>query len=302
MKRLAILFALFTMLLVITSSGFAAGTREDGDFSYDGINELDISGDTFDVRIQGTRSRTTSLEIRNYPDNYTVYHTRSGDSLRVWVEREFSLFSRPHRGELILMVPGNVQLLVDNSTGDIAVRNVSGDTMDLETSTGDILVADSASSFRVDSATGEVQVTDCTGEIDIHTSTGDIYLERFTGEVHATSSTGGQEYREIEGDLYSHSTTGDIEIDRLRGALNISSSTGSQTGRGIELTADSVFETSTGDIDIDLVQPVEELEFDLRSTTGSLRVGREESQRRLFLGGRGFHVEGKSSTGSQYFH
>lgn len=298
MKR----FAAICTLLAVATLGFAAGTREDGDFSYDGIHELEISGETFDVHIQGTRSNTTSLEIRNYPDNYTVYHSRSGDGLRIWVEREFSLFSRPHHGELVLMVPGDVRLVVDNSTGDVEVRNIASDLMDLETSTGDIFVADSSASFRVHSATGDVEISDCDGEIDVTTTTGEIYVERMDGDIEASSSTGRQEYRDIVGDLLAHSSTGDMEIDHFRGALHLASSTGSQSGRDVELTGDCVFETSTGNIEFDLVQDVVDLEFDLRSTTGSLRVGREQSQRRLFLGGRGYRVEGKSSTGSQHYY
>ena len=290
------------LLLAAAMPGYTAGTREDGNFSYDGVSQIEVSGDTFDVRIQGTRSDTTTLEIRNYPDNYTVYHSRSGDGLRVWVEREFSLFSRPHHGELILSVPEDANVSVDNSTGSVQIRNLTSDIMDLDTSTGDIVIADSSASFRIRSATGEVEVSNCRGEIDVTTTTGDIYIEDIDGDIQAASSTGGHEYRDIVGNLTARSSTGGIRIDRLRGGLHLTSSTGSQSGEAVELTADSVFETSTGDIEFDFVQDVEDLEFDLRSTTGSLRVGREESQRRLFLGGRGFGVEGKSSTGSQYYY
>jgi hypothetical protein len=68
------------------------------------------------------------------------------------------------------------------------------------------------------------------------------------------------------------------------------------------LTGDSSFEASTGRIEVDLANDIGELEFDLTSTTGSLEVGRERSQRRLFLGSTGTTVSGRTSTGSQRFY
>jgi hypothetical protein len=298
MKRLVIACA----MLSIASLAFAFGSRESGDFSYDGITRIEIEGDTFDVRIQGTRSRTTTLEIVEYSDKYTVLHSRSGDSLRVWVEREFSLFSRSRRGELVFNVPGDATLRIDNSTGGVTIRNIHSDILNCETSTGDIMIEDGSADYRVHSATGDVEMEECSGDFDVNTSTGDIFLSDISGPISATSSTGDQEYHDIVGDLDARSTTGDIEIDGLSGTLHLTTSTGKQYGRDIELTGDCSFETSTGSIEMDFDIDVEELEFDLTSTTGSLRVGREESQRRLFLGARGFRISGKTSTGSQRYY
>jgi hypothetical protein len=88
----------------------------------------------------------------------------------------------------------------------------------------------------------------------------------------------------------------------MQGTLDLDTSTGSQEGRDIVLTGDSSFESSTGSITMDFAGSLEQLEFDLRSTTGSLRVGREASQRQLYLGGTGFTIRGKSSTGSQEYY
>lgn len=103
------------------------------------------------------------------------------------------------------------------------------------------------------------------------------------------------------GALVARSATGRIEIAGMQGTLDLRTSTGGQDGRGIVLTGDSSFESSTGRIRMDFAGDVEQLEFDLRSTTGSLRVDMEESQRRLYLGGTGFTIRGKSSTGSQEY-
>ncbi|MEE8440719.1 MAG: DUF4097 family beta strand repeat-containing protein [Spirochaetia bacterium] len=297
MKRTAIL----TPLIFAAALSFALGIGERGDFKYDGIREIEIVAATFAVDIQGTRSRSISLEVRNAPDNLQVLHSRSRDRLEIWVERKFSLLGRPHRGELVLFVPRDAELRIRTSTGKVNIRNITGDRLSVDTTTGHITLEEITAAMRVETSTGAVEILDSAGRFDIRSTTGRIELQRTTGDVVAESSTGRHSYREIIGDLVARSTTGRIEIDGMQGTLDLRTSTGAQDGRGIVLTGDSSFESSTGRITMDFDGRVEQLEFDLRSTTGSLRVGREESQRRLFLGGTGFTIRGKSSTGSQEY-
>ena len=297
MKRITILIP----LLLATALSFALGTGERGDFEYDGIREIEIVAGTFKVDVQGTRGRTTSLEVRNKPDNFQVLHSRSGDRLEIWVERKFSFLNRLHRGELVLRVPGDTELQIRTSTGTIDVRNITTDRLSVDTTTGRITLEEISASMSVETSTGTVEILDSAGRFDIRSTTGKIELRRATGNVAAESSTGHHSYEDLIGDLVIRSTTGRIEIDGMQGTLDLRTSTGGQDGRGIVLTGDSSFESSTGRIRMDFAGNIEQFEFDLRSTTGSLRVGREESQRRLYLGGTGFTIRGKSSTGSQEY-
>jgi DUF4097 and DUF4098 domain-containing protein YvlB len=201
----------------------------------------------------------------------------------------------------VLLVPGDSEVRIRTSTGDVAARNIFGDRFFADTTTGSITREAVAASIRLETSTGSVQVLDSAGKLDINTTTGRIELDGVTGDVVAESSTGRHSYTEFIGDLIAYSTTGRIEIDGFQGIMDLRTSTGDQDGRGIILTGDSAFETSTGDIRMDFAGDVEQMEFDLRSTTGSLRVGREESQRQLYLGGTGFTIRGKSSTGSQEY-
>jgi len=297
MKRLTLIPA----LALLAASVFAFGGSESQDAEYPGIREIQVDAGTFDVDIQGTRGRTTSLEVRNESDNYRVLHSQSGDRLEVWVEGRFSIFGRPNNGRITLFVPGDVLARVRTSTGDVQVRNLNTDRIMLDTSTGDIRVSDVTADVNVETSTGDIEIVDSAGGFTIRSTTGGILLIGTTGNVSSESSTGSHRYENLIGDLHARSTTGRIEVEGLQGTLSLRTSTGSQEGRGIVLAGDSYFESSTGNIDMDFNNAIEDLEFDLRSTTGSLRVGREESQKLLFLGGTGFRIQGKSSTGSQEY-
>ena len=106
-------------LLLASAILFAFGSPEDdGGFSYEGIRELVVEGETFDVEVQGTESQMTVLEVIDKPSDWRVLHSQSGDQLRVWVDREFSLFGQPHNGQLSFHVPGDIEVRISNTTAD----------------------------------------------------------------------------------------------------------------------------------------------------------------------------------------
>jgi DUF4097 and DUF4098 domain-containing protein YvlB len=289
------------LLTLVAVSAFGFGGTEPENAEYSGVLEIQVDAGTFDVSVQGTRGRKTSIEVRNESDDYRVRHSQSSEKLEVWVERRFSVFGRPHNGRITILAPVDTLVRVRASTGDVEVQNFNAERMSVDTSTGDVRITDVTAVIDVETSTGEIEIEDCAGRFTIRSSTGDIGVYETTGNLSAQSSTGGHRYENLIGDLNARSTTGRIEIDGLQGRLDIRTSTGSQEGRAIVLTGDSSFESSTGRIDMDFNNAIENLEFDLRSTTGSLRVGREESQRQLFLGATGFTISGRSSTGSQEY-
>jgi len=152
------------------------------------------------------------------------------------------------------------------------------------------------------STTGGIEVLGSSGELEIGSTTGSLEIDDFEGTITASSTTGRHHYEEIIGQIDARSTTGRVEFSDVTARLRVRTSTGSQTGHDVLLTENSSFEATTGSIDMDLVNDLDDLEFDLTSTTGSLRVGDERSQRRLFFGGSGVEVNATTSTGSQRFY
>lgn len=297
MKRLVVAAMLFTA----ASALFGFGQRESGDFRYDQVTRLEVEADTFAVEIRATRGRQIEMTVENYPDSYTVYHSMTGSTVEVWVERDFSLFSPPHRGKLVFNVPADVDLSLEASTGDVFATGLAGGDVRIETSTGSISVEELTDGAYLRATTGRIDLRRSAGRFTVRSSTGPISIVDVDGDLEVSSSTGSQSYEQIEGDIDARSTTGRIELDDTTGRVKLHSSTGRQTGEDVQLTGDSSFESTTGSIEIDLVNDLAALEFDLRSTTGSLQVGNDRSQRRLFLGGTGYSVLGSTSTGSQRF-
>ena len=297
MKR----YAICAVALLCATILPAVGQGEGGEFSFDGIQALEIDARTFAVEIQGTPGRRATMTIENLPDHHAVRHSISGSRVRIWVEQEATLFSRPHRGRLVFRVPRETELTVGTSAGTVRISDISASTLRVETSTGRIELEEIRSDVRARSNTGTIDVRRSGGRFDIGSTTGSITFRGIDGDITASGSTGRQSYTDVRGDIDARSTTGRIELDDTIGRVRLQTSTGGQTGKAVTLTGNSSFRASTGSIEIDLTNSLDELEFDLTSSTGSLQVGRERSQRRLFFGGTGISITGSTSTGSQHF-
>jgi hypothetical protein len=290
------------LLVIAATPAFGIGQREQGSFEYDDAKLLTVEAGTFDVVIEPAGQLGIGMEVKDKPDSYSVYHDRNGGEVKVWVEKSFSLISPPHDGTLIFRIPDNIDVDIDTSVGDVEITGPALGRLMVSTSTGAITLDSTEGIITTRSSTGDVSITNASGEIDTRTSTGRIGMQWISGPVQARSSTGSQSFQDVRGDIDATSTTGRIEMVRTSGEMNIKTSTGDQFGHDVLLTGPSRFESTTGRIEIDIEQDVAELEFDLRSTTGSLEVDGDRSQRELFLGGAGFRVVGKTSTGSQRYH
>ncbi|MFP4375792.1 MAG: DUF4097 family beta strand repeat-containing protein [Spirochaetales bacterium] len=297
------MFQRIVIFLLVASAPLAAmGQREGGSFSYDGVDRLTVEAASFEVTVEPARERGIGMQIKNKPDEYTVYHERNGNEIRVWVEKSFSLFSRPHNGQLEFGVPDDIEIEIRSSVGNVEVEGIAGVDVVVRTSTGSVEMESIRGSLGVTTSTGDIDLKDIDGEVETQTTTGRIEMHWIRGPVNARSSTGRQVFEDVQGDIDATSTTGRIELVRTRGAVALKTSTGGQRGSDVLLSGPSRFESTTGNIEIDIEQEVDELEFDLRSTTGSLEVDGDRSQRKLFLGGSGFRVVGSTSTGSQRYH
>jgi hypothetical protein len=119
--------------------------------------------------------------------------------------------------------------------------------------------------------------------------------------VEARSSTGNQRYDYLTGDLRAESTTGAIELSNVQGKADLRSTTGRLWGRNVRLTADSTFRTSTGGIEMDFANPLEDFTFSLQSFTGSIEVAGTRARGKVETGSGPLRVTGQSTTGRQTY-
>ena len=71
--------------------------------------------------------------------------------------------------------------------------------------------------------------------------------------------------------------------------------------KSISIFPDADFDATSGNIEIDFTNDLEDLSFDLTATSGDLEVGRREAEKRLKIERGGYTVRGVTSSGDQEY-
>jgi len=233
---------------------------------HEGVARVVVSkAGIFDVAVKGYSGSSVRVEVRGTDPADRVIDTRSGDELTIVPERRDRVRSLGSKApELLVRVPESTSLSVETSTGNIVVETVSG---------------------------GKT-VTSSTGNITVRSS---------RGNVEARSSTGNQRYDYVTGDIRGESGTGAIELTNVEGRAELRSTTGRLWGRNVRVTGDSRFRTSTGHVEMDFANPLEDFTLSLQSVTGLIEVDGTEARGRVQKGGGPLRITGQTTTGRQTY-
>lgn len=197
-----------------------------------------IDGTTGSVRGGGSRYqlRTTGvgLTVNAREDN-----RRRGDDgpLELEVPRGVRLLVNTSTGDIVLRdLTGDVE--VHSTTGDIAIDNVSGRVF-AETISGDVDVQGAPTGVRVNTTSGDIMVRGVRGEVEVHSTSGTVrvdgpritraLVENFSGDVvieGALDVNARLQLRTHNGDIVVH-----IPTD-AKGRLELSTINGELTGAG----------------------------------------------------------------------
>jgi DUF4097 and DUF4098 domain-containing protein YvlB len=138
--------------------------------------------------------------------------------------------------------------------------------------------------------------------VRVETVSGTVHVRGLESEILRVRSVSGSiGVKGIRGALDVSSVSGAISIERLQGAIIARTVSGSIDGRGIELTHDAKFASTSGSIDMRLENALEDLSFDLSSVSGSLKVGSISARRGLRMGEGQIMVRGETISGSQMY-
>ncbi|MBW2092016.1 MAG: DUF4097 family beta strand repeat protein, partial [Deltaproteobacteria bacterium] len=70
----------------------------------------------------------------------------------------------------------------------------------------------------------------------------------------------------------------------------------------LKITEDSSFRATSGKIDLDFINDMDEFTFDLRSSSGRIEIGSTKAKGKLLIGNGSIRIHGKTSSGDQSYH
>ena len=225
--------------------------------------------------------------------------------------------------ELTVSVPSGTSIVVQNSYGDTKVSGINAPVCEVRSSSGDVKIASIIATTTVATSYGDLDAQNITGNMNARLSSGDVKIEHVNGDVDVVSTYGDQAFTDISGNLKTSGSSGNINIAKLRGDVNanttygyiqitdfkgsarLTSSSGSILGDAIELTANSTFVTTYGDVNMTLINPLQDLSFELATTYGDILIDKNgevlRNENKLNLTRGKILVKATSSSGDQVF-
>ena len=178
-------------LMVDCGSGFLYVTGEESlknieveaEIIVKGKNEKDIENYVKDhvkleLKKQGSKAVLVSLFKNQFPN--INFRTRV-INLTVTVPKNMDLEVDDGSGEVkIAQIDGNIQ--VDDGSGEITIRGIQGD-VGIEDGSGTVDISDVTGSVMVDDGSGTIEVSDIGENVKVSDGSGSIYIDGVGGDV-----------------------------------------------------------------------------------------------------------------------
>lgn len=317
----------------------AAVTVNANDSVFTGIKRVEIISSAATVTVNGTSGNEVSTSRRNVEGaNLKVDYKRTDTLLQITLRTECSENKKGRRNRKVCVslsvgttaepeftanVPTGTSVIVQNTYGNTRVNDVTGAVCEVRTSSGDVKLASVNALTNVVASYGDLHasningnltarlssgsavVNSVKGNVDVVSTYGDQHLTDITGNLKANGSSGNISVTNLRGDINANTTYGDINVTDFKGSARLVSSSGSIVGVNVELTANSTFATTYGDVNMTLVNPLEALSFELATTHGDITVDKNGEQfheeNRLNLKRGNILIKSTSSSGDQVF-
>jgi hypothetical protein len=244
----------FLLIFLFSFSLIAADFEETRKFSLDAeeISKIFIECGAGFLKVSGNNNSetifvTANIEIDNTDpedaerilDKYLELYLKERGSRAELVSRfestkSFfsSIFNNQGsvRIDLIVEVPEKIDIEIDDGSGFIEIKKISGDLyiddgsgdIDIEKIDGNVEVDDGSGDIDIEKIDGNVEVDDGSGEIDIEDVIGNIYIDDGSGRITVVEIDGNVRVDDGSGSINIKSVEEDVVIeDDGNGSVNI---------------------------------------------------------------------------------
>ena len=267
--------------LICATAVFASGDVEGG--TYLGVASVDIDTSFLSFEIRGSASRVVNVEVGRLASNVDVQIDQRGNGLDIRVTRRFSPFAWRRSDPIVVTVPRDVELEVDARSASVSISHISSDSIRVNTESGSVRAEDLDGVIRLSASSGSVRLQGAAGSADVSTSSGSITITGFDGDIDAAASSGSVKVSDATGRMVAKTSSGSIRLEDFRA------------------TGNCTFESSSGSIYADFLNPKAALRFELQASSGSIRAFEQRASRTLMVGGGDIVISGKSKSGSQRY-
>jgi DUF4097 and DUF4098 domain-containing protein YvlB len=248
-RLLVVLMAFFVVVLVTASAAKTTETSKSFNVKKGGTLVIAIDDAGADIIIKTWDKGEVLVNVAGIPEDdlKNLEMSESGNVVRV----EYNGYNGWHRSRnarITASVPGEFNLDLGTSGGDIEVMGKIKGTVDAGTSGGDIDVGTVDGDLDLKTSGGDVTAEDVIGQATLRTSGGDIEVGNVRGELSASTAGGDITVGSVEKSLKASTAGGDITIDDVGGDAVVSTAGGDiDVGR---VSGSARVKTAGGDIEL----------------------------------------------------
>ncbi|SNT29282.1 Putative adhesin [Ekhidna lutea] len=301
MKKLILI-----MSIIVAFPTYAQNILAQSELEAENVDEVRVEGSFVDVYVTNGDRVYFKGEIRGNggEGDYSFDTDIVGKTLVIRVERKNKGSWKNYRidkSRIDITIVDGVKLDIDNSSGDVHVANLRASESKIEATSGDIKLRSIVANLDVETSSGDIDIDGLTGDSEIESTSGDQEIYNSKGNIETRASSGDITISGFNGKIEVQATSGDVEIRKGVGALKVRTSSGEIDGYDIEVNDNCYFDATSGNIEIDFVNDLNDLSFDLTATSGDLEVGNRSGEKRLVIDRGGVKVIGTTSSGDQEY-
>jgi hypothetical protein len=233
------------------------------DTLFSGVKKLVFKGDICDIKLRGTQRSDISMKYHYQLKAKGVFSKKKEGNCELSYELKDSVLTIHLQRENQKF--NGISVLSETSKMHFIVPENIDVKMDSDLGDMDVDGLKNSSSV-LHSALGDITATNCSGRIDVETALGDISMKNVSGKLKLVTS---------QGDI---------------------------SGENISITDDCQLNSSLGDIDFQINNPISECKLNLSTSMGKVKVKRADlktkSQNELKTGSGKFKVNMNTSMGN----
>jgi len=228
-------------------------------------------GDKVDIQVILTADTSSRDKAAKLFKDFTLDAKQSGNSVivRGRYDEGWGLFQFDDdlEAHFVITVPAQYNLDLETAGGNIRVSDIKGEVR-TETSGGNLYLGRIDGPVSGNTSGGNVTVQGAVGKLLLRTSGGDITVGAVQGPVEARTSGGSIKVSQARGDVIAKSSGGNITLNDVAGSINAETSGGNMSASiSTQPRSDSRLSTSGGNVTISLANTVS-VDLDARSDGG----------------------------------
>jgi hypothetical protein len=272
---------------------------------FTGVRSISVEGAFLDISYEGNTSgnvvQMDALMRANSNSRAKISYEQKEEKLIIKVTSPAGSI-RKSDGYIRLVGPDHVAVDFNVSSGSISVATVKNASTKLRASSGSIQASHvHAPEIILATSSGEILGEDLMGRVNATFSSGKVSLQRLIGNLTAEGSSGNLIVKEQSGKVEAKVSSGKIELERIAELGKLSVSSGNIAASQVGLGSSSEFTASSGGITIQTTSVLNQFNYDLATSSGTVKVGDTQSPGVLKINNGAVHTV-KGLVGSGRIH